>query len=203
MDCQMPVMDGFEATRTIRRWEQENARSRLPIVALTAGAFDEDRRNCIEAGMDDFLTKPIAINELTAMLERWHFGQPKGTRAMPQDDTPKQDSPPPVFDEHVLLTQLGNDRELAKTIVMSAMEGLPGYFTQLEHAVATDHWKDAERLTHTMKGLTAQIGGALLSGQLKAVDDRLKGGEEIDSATVESLRDAYRMLSAKLLEWLG
>jgi signal transduction histidine kinase/ActR/RegA family two-component response regulator len=71
MDCQMPVMDGWEATRRIRAWEQENAKSRLPIVALTAGAFEEDRDRCLAAGMDDFLTKPLVLHHLAAALETW------------------------------------------------------------------------------------------------------------------------------------
>jgi len=71
MDCQMPVMDGFEATAAIRNWEQTAGRPRLPIVALTAGAFAEDRERCLAAGMDDFLTKPVNIAKLLAAIERW------------------------------------------------------------------------------------------------------------------------------------
>ena len=65
MDCQTPVMDGFEATRRIRAWEVEQGRARLPIVALTASAFDTDRLRSLEAGMDDFLTKPASMQTLT------------------------------------------------------------------------------------------------------------------------------------------
>jgi len=71
MDCQMPVMDGFEATERIRAWEQEQDRPRLPIVALTASAFEADRRRCLAAGMDDFMAKPVNMPHLNAMLGRW------------------------------------------------------------------------------------------------------------------------------------
>jgi len=71
MDCQMPVMDGFEATRRIREWEMGMQNSRIPIIALTASAFDEDRQKCLNAGMDDFITKPVNIAELSAALDRW------------------------------------------------------------------------------------------------------------------------------------
>ncbi|HEX8963917.1 MAG TPA: ATP-binding protein [Rhodocyclaceae bacterium] len=71
MDCQMPVMDGYEATRRIRASAQAARRPRFPIVALTAGAFEEDRQLAVEAGMDGFLTKPIAMEELEAVLDRW------------------------------------------------------------------------------------------------------------------------------------
>jgi CheY-like chemotaxis protein len=76
MDCQMPVMDGFEATRTIRLREAQgpvHARGprRVTIVALTASAMIDDRQRCLDAGMDDHLSKPYSIGELTTLLERW------------------------------------------------------------------------------------------------------------------------------------
>lgn len=71
MDIQMPVMDGLEATRRIRQWEQDNRRPPLPIVALTTKTFAEDREQCMAAGMDDFLTKPISIEQLGRVLSAW------------------------------------------------------------------------------------------------------------------------------------
>ncbi len=71
MDIHMPVMDGYTATQAIRRWESENNAPRLPIIALTADAFEEDRQQCLAAGMDDFLSKPVAVNTLKAAISRW------------------------------------------------------------------------------------------------------------------------------------
>jgi PAS domain S-box-containing protein len=71
MDCQMPVLDGFAATRAIREREQSQGLPRLPVIALTAGAFDEDRERCLAAGMDDFLTKPVDFDQLAATLRNW------------------------------------------------------------------------------------------------------------------------------------
>ena len=71
MDCQMPEMDGFEATRAIREREQSEGLPRVPIVALTANALEGDRTQCLEAGMDDYLTKPFKQDQLKAILERW------------------------------------------------------------------------------------------------------------------------------------
>ncbi|MGD9600340.1 MAG: response regulator [Gammaproteobacteria bacterium] len=69
MDCQMPVLDGFEATRRLRTREEDEARERTRIVALTANAFAEDRARCLEAGMDDFLAKPFTREQLVAVLQ--------------------------------------------------------------------------------------------------------------------------------------
>ncbi len=75
MDCQMPVMDGPEATRRIRIWEEETGAPRLPIVAVTAGAFAEDREQALGAGMDDYLTKPVDYEALVTTLERFANGR--------------------------------------------------------------------------------------------------------------------------------
>jgi len=71
MDIQMPVMDGLTATGRIRIWERDTGRSRLPIIALTAGAFAEDKGQCLAAGMDDFLAKPIDPEALQQALAQW------------------------------------------------------------------------------------------------------------------------------------
>jgi len=71
MDCHMPIMDGFAATVAIRAWERAQSRPRVPIVALTAGAFEQDREKCIAAGMDDFLPKPVALADLLHVVETW------------------------------------------------------------------------------------------------------------------------------------
>ena len=76
MDCHMPEMDGFEATRAIRRREGERGKSaHLPIVALTAGAMQEERAECMDAGMDDFVTKPFTPHDLEQALARWSKGR--------------------------------------------------------------------------------------------------------------------------------
>jgi CheY-like chemotaxis protein len=71
MDLQMPVLDGYGATQEIRKWETSHGRPKLPIIALTASAFLEDRMRCKDVGMDDFIFKPIQFETLVSVLTRW------------------------------------------------------------------------------------------------------------------------------------
>ena len=67
----MPVMSGFEATERIRAWERAQGLPRVPIIALTAGAFDDDRDHCLAVGMDDFVTKPVDFTLLPLVIAKW------------------------------------------------------------------------------------------------------------------------------------
>ena len=71
MDCQMPEMDGYEATGAIRYLEEFSAWGHVPIIAMTAAAMEGDRERCMAAGMDDFITKPVRLEVVSAVLERW------------------------------------------------------------------------------------------------------------------------------------
>jgi CheY-like chemotaxis protein len=83
MDCQMPGIDGYAATRAWRGIEAEQARPHLPIIALTAHAMADDRRKCLDAGMDDYLAKPVAFGVLRSVLVHW-AGPDAGARGEEQ-----------------------------------------------------------------------------------------------------------------------
>ncbi|MEK9142567.1 MAG: ATP-binding protein, partial [Nitrospirota bacterium] len=89
MDCQMPELDGFEATRLIREWEQSNSRSATPIVALTAHATPGDREQCLAAGMNEYITKPFSMDHLRAVLTSW-------LQPAPTPSTVEQPAPQPT-----------------------------------------------------------------------------------------------------------
>ena len=200
MDCQMPVMDGFEATRRIRNREISERRSRLPVIALTADAFAEDREECIAAGMDDFLAKPLDIQKLAATLHRWLA--PKKAPVDCHDVPTPPNKVSAVFDEDALLNPLAHNHQLACLVVRSALEDLPGYLDQLADAVAASDVRVADRLTHTMKGLLAQIGGVQLAARMKVLNEQIKEGHLPVVSVCAGLRSEYDPLANALQQYL-
>ncbi len=203
MDCQMPVLDGYDATRKIRQWEDGHGRGHLIIVALTASAFAEDRKRCIAAGMDDFLTKPVSVDKLAAMLSRWLPDGNDDGAAAPDTATTSLDHELQVFDAQEMLAMLDGDMELARTIALAAIEDIAAHLDQLEQAMIAAEWTAARRLSHTMKGVTAQIGGMRLSNRFREQDERLQSGLEMTPLALAELRSEYQALKQALQEWLG
>jgi CheY-like chemotaxis protein/HPt (histidine-containing phosphotransfer) domain-containing protein len=206
MDCQMPEMDGYEATRAIRAADSHVLNRRIPIIALTADAMQGAREKALAAGMNDHLTKPISVEALARALRHW---LPPPAALAVVDPDPSQTAvagavpPAPTFAEAALLTPLGGDRELACLVVTSATDDFPRYLAQLEQARQMADWPVAERAAHTMKGLAAQVGGLELARQMRDADAQLKRGEALDADALARLQTEYAALAAALQQWLA
>ena len=167
MDCQMPLMDGLQAARVIRDAElpdhglARNGR-RIPIVALTANAVAGDREECLEAGMDDYLTKPITCQGLTNMLLRWMpTPQSKGLEPIPNETAPRacvgSASVAEAFDIEQLMSQCFGDSELAIELLnMFELRGRQS-LRDLEGAIANDNRLAVQHLSHGVKGVAANL----------------------------------------------
>jgi signal transduction histidine kinase/CheY-like chemotaxis protein len=151
MDCRMPIMDGFEATRQIRLWEEQSGSPRLPIIAVTANAFEDDREGCLSVGMDDFLAKPVSINDLRNKLAQWlpqnHLGAAASGRINTAPDRVQPAAGPDTARLRTLLHELRNHL-LQQSF--SAQHCLP----ELESAcVATAFAGDAGNLAQAVRQL--------------------------------------------------
>ena len=203
MDIQMPVMDGITATQRIRQQETALGESRNTIVALTADAFAEDRQRCLQAGMDDFLTKPVDIAAITRLLHRW-LPQASQTKPVTESLSAKIGGPAqPTFDASALLRPIAGDRELAQLIIYSAQQDFPAYLAQLETACQQADWAAAMRPTHTMKSLAAQVGGLALSKLVTEAHEGLRRGEPLSMDSLRALRSAYAELTTALQAWIA
>ena len=165
MDCQMPVMSGFEATRRIREMEYEADR-RTPIIAMTANAMQGDRDRCIEAGMDGYLSKPVRKTELIEELRRWcGVDVVESTRAT--EELPMDLSPEAVLDMEVIqsLRELGGDDDpgLVVELIDLFLSDAPIRMSEVDQGFDNQNFELLERAAHTLKSSSANIGARGLS----------------------------------------
>jgi signal transduction histidine kinase/DNA-binding response OmpR family regulator len=160
MDCQMPEMDGFEATEAIRSPASGVRNPRIPIIALTAHAMKGDRERCLAAGMNDYVTKPIHPAELSAAIAR----QMSGRESTDLDDTTtvSRRVPELCFDREALLERLGNDESLIPEILGLFLEEMPNLLNQVKSALADGDGAKLERLAHSIKGSSATVAAPSL-----------------------------------------
>jgi two-component system sensor histidine kinase/response regulator len=165
MDLQMPEMGGFEATREIR----SKPRFRdLPIVAMTAQAITGDRDKCIEAGMNDYVTKPIDITDLFSVLAKWIKPLGKGVLGV---DTVEQSMqvgkegegdeilpPLPGIDVESALLRVAGNRKLYKKLLIKFRDEYTASFDVLKKTLNDNDLKEAEIYAHTIKGVAGNIG---------------------------------------------
>jgi PAS domain S-box-containing protein len=191
MDCQMPVMDGFEASREIRRREQDG--QHVPIVALTANALASDRSNCLAAGMDEHLPKPLELTKLEACFARYLAGRSFVARTPAQEKAAPAatDTDAPV-DLRALRELVGNDddfqRELVRTFIASGDTTL----AQIVEALAANDFATLRKSAHSLKGASANIRAQALSLAAKNLEAHAAGQNgEACRAQLEPLRAQY------------
>ncbi len=160
MDCQMPEMDGLEATAKIRQRESEQASRRLPIIAMTANAMPGDRETCLNAGMDDYLSKPVNRNSLKATLARWI---PIQTTCNEQKDPVASESREPsheCVDPAVLadLRQLDLSCGLLSTLITHFVEDGPTRLAALQDALQQGDAGALARVAHELNGASGNLG---------------------------------------------
>ena len=180
MDCQMPVMDGFEATRRIREGEAGQSNTMIPIIAMTAHAFIQDKERSLAAGMDAYLTKPVQVNTLLRTLALW-YGRSHGDRQPAQPvETPltpaEQPGQPLIFDHEELLSRLDNDRDLAECSINIYLEGVDEAVSELSQAVKN---RDIEAVTmqaHGLKGASLNSSAGIMAETARRLEFMARGG---------------------------
>lgn len=189
MDCQMPVMDGFEATAEIRK-RYGNA---ITIVALTANATEDDRNHCVKAGMDDFLSKPYTLNQLNQILTKWQtINESHQVIMMTESEIPKENTVTPQLPllNPILLDQIrsldpAHGNELVNKILRAFLESAEGYIQLLHRAFNDNDVETIRKTAHTLKSSSANIGAESLSNVFKQIEACGRSGE---LTLVESLR---------------
>jgi CheY-like chemotaxis protein len=190
MDCQMPEMDGYQATGAIRAGEQDGD-AHLPVVAMTAHALKGDRERCLAAGMDDYLSKPLRPADLDAILERWLGAAPAGpapaaVAAVPEDT---------LVDEERMRVFREDYPEIVEQLVDLFIDSTPPLLADLRLAVQDGDGEAVRRAAHKLKGSCQNIGAARLAGLAAAIEqgDSAPDADELEQvfdATCDALRAA-------------
>lgn len=198
LDCQMPLLNGFETARQIRKGGASPASTSIPLVALTAMESEGDREKCLQSGMNDCLTKPVRTQQLLAVLEQHATAQPTRMPVCPPAD-PGPATPDPVFDRDGFRERTLGDARFARQVLCTMLKRTPGQCRSLQEAVARGRDAEALDLAHTIHGAAAQIGALALMRVARGLESCLRAGN-LDAAPplVESLVAEYARLSAVL-----
>jgi CheY-like chemotaxis protein/HPt (histidine-containing phosphotransfer) domain-containing protein len=180
MDIQMPEMDGLEATKKIRT-SKSVLNPNLPIIAMTAHAMQGDRENCLLAGMNDYISKPVSPKVLAEKIDQW-LPREQDTNTQQKDvmkDTISKVTPVPqvpIFDKAGLLDRLMGDQELAEKIVEVFLDDIPKQIESLKKALDACDPETFHRVVHSIKGAAANVGGEALRELAAQVEKSCKEG---------------------------
>jgi len=179
LDCQMPEMDGYEAARQIRDADSPVFNPRIPIIALTAHAMKGERERCIEAGMSDYLSKPVQPNQLRDIIERWT--STAGSSNDNVQDAPDTGNDLSIFDYNAMLQRLGDADRSIRPVCQSFISDISVQLEQLRSALVEKDRETARRSIHTIKGAASQICGMALSDASFNTEQLITRGE-LDAA---------------------
>lgn len=190
MDCQMPVLDGYEATRKIR---QDERFSSLPILAMTANAMAGDREKVLAAGMNDHIAKPINVEELFGTMAKW---------IVPQNPAAPVEQSPVVEVEIPKLAGIDTDDGLKRTQGKTALyikllqkfaASQKNFIIDFRTAVEENDWQLAERLAHTVKGVAGNIGAHRIQ-DCALVLERQAAKQQVDDAALDGCQEELHVV---------
>jgi HPt (histidine-containing phosphotransfer) domain-containing protein len=195
MDLQMPEMDGYEATRAIRRdfpnWS-------IPIIALTAHALKTEKQRCLDAGMNDYVSKPIDPEQLLATLKRWiaplegRAPAPPGADASGASVSVDLPDSLPGIDVRDALKRLMGNRRLFVKLLGDLAASSPEMIEEIRRALTAGDLESARRLAHTLKGISGNLSARELSAAARHLEASLTQGDT--TGTAASLDQLGRVL---------
>ena len=179
MDVQMPVMDGYTATRILRN---EMGLKSLPVIAMTANAMDSDRIACLAAGMNDHVGKPFDLDHLVATVLRLGRSTASAALTPAMPEVPLQ-SVLADFDVHVALERLGGNTAMLGSVLKSFAADLPHLPVRLADSLSRGAVPEVLRILHTLKGLASTVGAGHLAQVAAQLELRCKSSLQPEEHT--------------------
>ncbi len=214
MDCQMPRMDGYEATIEIRRLETGVSGDRhIPIIALTANALSGDREKCLAAGMDDYVSKPFDQQRIRKTLKRWLPDSLKVGPPPPRledHETPEQTTASPVLEyktlEGIRCLQSEGEEDILSRIIALFLEDTPKQLAGLHQAIGDQDAITVRSIAHSLKSSSANLGALRLSGFFKELEEKgrtntLTGGAELLVRIEHEFQKIIEPLQAEMVNY--
>lgn len=213
MDVQMPEMDGLTATRRIRSSNTNVLDRRIPIIALTAHAMQGDREKCLEAGMNDYLSKPVMPASLGRMLQKWLRQVSRGTSLPPSEDfsdsaidgdaeggeARREKSPKRVWDRDRMLEFLMHNEALTVKVTRQFLDQTPNQIRELAAAIEEGDRIRAEQIAHSIKGAAANLGAEVLRECAFSMEMAAKSADfDALQEAIGPLQDAFKELCQEM-----
>ncbi len=198
MDCQMPEMDGYEATRQIRAGASGSGYSEIPIVAMTANAMKGDRDKCFDAGMSDYISKPIDPDLLEIKIRKWlvaiepqEYGDQEQQLLVAASETSHDN-----WDKDALIRTLKGREDRARILLKSFSSRIPKVMDDFNIAVEKSDRESISFLAHSIKGSAGQVGGKELQRVSAQLELAANQGGNLDSLCSEFYSESERLLKA-------
>ena len=192
MDCQMPALDGYETSAEIRRREQDGPR--IPIIAMTANSMQGERKRCLDAGMDDYLAKPLRNELLQAALARWVVDTPPCSMVSPFVSAPRDgDRAAELLDEAILGELEGLDGAILASLTSLYFDEFSVQMTALDRAISSGEMLTIAQIAHKLSGSSSMVGASRAAQVLAELEASARDG---DLSRAESLLSAVRSTQA-------
>ena len=210
MDVQMPVMDGYEASRLIRDPDSAVLNHNVPIIATTAHVMTGDAEKCLAAGMSDYISKPIDPKILSKVVEKWLVrevhrvpGEAPVERAWAEPELPLKLSPrSPVFNREAFLDRMMGDTEFALEVVAGFVSELSTLLSELKEEFARGDLQSIWKQAHKIKGSAANVGGEALRDVALEIEQAGKAGDMASAARcIPELEIQTTRLKDELQRW--